>query len=350
MKLVHKTAIFLIIISSLIIACSSPADTATRVSTPEPPTAPTPLAKIELKRDAELEAKFVEIAKEAKGKVGVAAVVLETGEAAFLNENEHYPMQSVYKLPIAMAVMEQVRLGKLDLNQEIAVTKDEFVRKGMASPLRDRNPNGGKFTIRELIRLSLVESDGSASDVQMRIVGGAGEIQSYLTQIGVTDMKVVNTEKEIGGDWETQYDNWATPYASVDLIRGLFFSTDELGSIEPPLDLPPGVSCNCPGPNELRLKHNDLRFVVGMMKNSVTGERRLKGLLPKNVDVAHKTGTGGTQAGITSATNDIGLVYLPNNKLLAIAVFVSDSPADEKTREAVIAKIAKAAWDRWSKN
>ena len=32
-----------------------------------------------------------------------------------------------------------------------------------------------------------------------------------------------------------------------------------------------------------------------------------------------------------------------------IAVFVSDSPADEKTREAVIAKIAKACWDRWGK-
>ena len=52
---------------------------------------------------------------------------------------------------------------------------------------------------------------------------------------------------------------------------------------------------------------------------------------------------------ITSATNDIGIVYLPNGKHLAIAVFVSDSPADEKTREAVIARIAKAAWDKWSR-
>ena len=64
--------------------------------------------------------------------------------------------------------------------------------------------------------------------------------------------------------------------------------------------------------------------------------------------VAHKTGTGGTQNGITGATNDIGIITMPNGKHLAIAVFVSDSPADEKTREAVIAKIAKACWDRWS--
>jgi hypothetical protein len=28
--------------------------------------------------------------------------------------------------------------------------------------------------------------------------------------------------------------------------------------------------------------------------------------------------------------------------------FVNDSKADEATREAVIARIARAAWDRWS--
>ena len=49
--------------------------------------------------------------------------------------------------------------------------------------------------------------------------------------------------------------------------------------------------------------------------------------------------------GITSATNDIGIITLPNGTHLAVAVFVSDSSADEATRESVIARIAKAAWD-----
>jgi len=61
--------------------------------------------------------------------------------------------------------------------------------------------------------------------------------------------------------------------------------------------------------------------------------------------VAHKTGTGGTRDSITSATNDIGIITLPNGTHLAVAVFVSDSSADEATRESVIARIAKAAWD-----
>jgi len=72
--------------------------------------------------------------------------------------------------------------------------------------------------------------------------------------------------------------------------------------------------------------------------------------LPKDAVVAHKTGSSGTNdAGLTPATNDIGIITLPNGKHLAIAIMVYDSKADEATREAVIAKIAKAAWDEYGK-
>jgi beta-lactamase class A len=40
------------------------------------------------------------------------------------------------------------------------------------------------------------------------------------------------------------------------------------------------------------------------------------------------------------------LVTLPGGRRLAIAVFVTDSRADEATREGVIARIAQAAYDR----
>ncbi|MBL8182284.1 MAG: class A beta-lactamase [Blastocatellia bacterium] len=296
----------------------------------------TPLAKLEYKRDAELEKQFADIAKAAGGKVGVAAVVLETGEAAFLNEDGRYPMQSVYKLPIAMAVMEQVRLFKFDLDEKVGVTKEDFVRAGMRSPLRDKNPNGGEFTIRELLRLSLVESDGTASDVLLRLVP-AVEVQSFLTQIGVRDMKVVNTTKEYGSEWKLQYENWSTPVAAVELLRWLA-ATVRTGSDS---DWVPGMD------TELT---EGFPVIYQMAADSNPGAKRLKGLLPSGTVVSHKTGTGGTQNGITGATNDIGIISFLNGRAVAIAVFVSDSPADEKTREATIAKIAKAAWDRWSKN
>jgi len=80
---------------------------------------------------------------------------------------------------------------------------------------------------------------------------------------------------------------------------------------------------------------------------AVPRPKRLKGLLPPDTVVAHKTGTDGTRNGLTRATNDIGIITLPDGRHLEIAVFVKDSTADETTREATIARIAKAAFDAW---
>jgi len=85
-----------------------------------------------------------------------------------------------------------------------------------------------------------------------------------------------------------------------------------------------------------------------MMTNSSPGAKRIKGLLV-DTPVAHKTGTSGSKNGISAATNDIGIVSLPNGKHFAIAVFVTDSSADEHTREATIAKISKVFYDRWNR-
>lgn len=318
-------------------ACNYKTDVSFDFPTPPPEPFATPVAKIAVKPDAGLEKQISEIAQTAKGKVGVAAVVLETGDAAMLNAEEHFPMQSFYKLPISMAVMDQIRLGKLDLDEKIGVTKDDMVREGQRSPLRDANPNGGEFTIRELIRLALVESDGTASDVLMRVGGGAADIQTFLTQIGVRDIRVVNTEKELGRDWQTQYENWATPAAAVELLRWL------------------SATLAAEREGDVRVEKPTIEQMYGLglvnefMITSTPGAKRLRGLLPQGTIVAHKTGTSGTQNGITAATNDIGIISLPNGKHIAIAVFVSDSPTDEKTREAVIAKIAKVVWDKWSK-
>ena len=312
------------------VACTADTAIPTEFPTPPPPASATPLPRVEYRRDGELEKRFAAIAQDAKGKVGVAAVILETGDAAFLNEQGQYPMQSVYKLPISMAVRDQVRQGKLELDEKIGVTKDDMVRPGQASVIRDKNPNGGEFTIRELIRLALVESDGTASDVLMRVAGGPDEVQAYLTRIGVPDIKVVNTEKEFAKDWQLQFQNYAKPIAAVELLAFLF----DRGAVHPPA---------------AEAADADLNLLLGDMNDSKPGARRLRGLLPVATILPHKTGTSGSREGVTAATNDIGIIYLPNGKHLAIAVFVSESPADEKAREAVIARIAKAAWDRWGR-
>jgi beta-lactamase class A len=273
--------------------------------------------------DPNLQNQLAQIASIARGKVGVMAVVLETGEMASLNPHDHFPMQSVYKLPISMAVIKQVDAGKLTLDQKVAVPKSDFVRVGQHSPIRDKYPSGTELTLSELLRFAISESDGTASDVLMKLAGGAATVQAFLTELKITDMIVLNTEKELGVDWPTQYRNWSSPEAAVALLRALH--------------------------ERQGLTEASQALLLKLLTESTPGAKRLKGLLPAGTSVAHKTGTSGTQKGITAATNDIGIITLPNGKHLAIAVFVSDSPADEKTREGVIAKLARAVWDKWGR-
>ncbi len=263
------------------------------------------------------------IASAAKGRVGVAALVLETGETVSLNPHDRLPMQSVYKLPIGMAVMKQVDAGKIRLDQKVRVTKADFVGQSQHSPIRDQNPNGAELSVSELLRYAISESDGTASDVLMKLAGGRIAVQMYLTDLPVTDMIVLNTEKELAQDWRAQYRNSASPEAAVALLRALHERR--------------GLSESAQG------------LLLKLMTESNTGPKRLKGLLPAGAVVAHKTGTSGTENGVTAATNDIGIITLANGRHVAIAVFVADSPADEATREGVIARVARAVWDSWGK-
>ena len=267
-----------------------------------------------------LQSQVMQIASLARGRVGVSAIILETGETlATLNPKDHFPMQSVYKLPISMAVMKQVDDGKLKLDQKVRIAKQDYVGAAAYSPVRDQNPNGAELTVDELLRYTLIESDGTTSDALMKLAGNASAVQSYLTGLQVNDLTVINTEKEFSQDSTFQYRNYATPESAVNLLRALWERR--------------GLSA---ASQALLLKY---------MTESKPGAKRLKGLLPPGTIVAHKTGTSGTEKGITAATNDIGIITLPNGKHLAIAVFVSDSPTDEGTREGVIAQISKAIYD-----
>ena len=306
----------------LITICSCNA--ATQTTTP-PTSSPTPTASQRTNepdnQNDELRKQLEQIASDAKGRVGVAAEVLETGQSISLNPQERFPMQSVYKLPIGMAVLAQVDNQKLNLDQRVRVEKSEYVRLGQHSPIRDKNPNGAELSLNEILRLAVSESDGTASDVLLRLAG-VEFVTKYLNDLGINEIVVANSEKEIGKDWETQYRNWASPQGAVKLLRSV---------------------------HERRgLSEQSQQLLLKLMTETPTGPQRLKGLLPKTAVVAHKTGTGGTSQGVASATNDIGLITLPNGRHLAVAVFVSDSRVDLPARERVIARIAKALWDAYS--
>lgn len=246
-------------------------------------------------------------------------IVLETGDTFARDGHGGYPMQSVYKLPIAMAMLARVDAGDVALDDSVSVAPAEFISPSQYSPLRDRHPGGVSLPLEEIIRLAVSESDGTASDVLLRLLGGASEVMRYLEGLDVTGIYVLDTEKALGRDDRLQYRNWASPRGTITLLRALHQGR--------------------------ALSPASRERLVRWITETPTGARRLKALLPEGTPVAHKTGTSRTVHGMTAATNDVGLITLPDGRTLAIAVYVSDSLADETTRDRVIAGVARAAWE-----
>ncbi len=265
-----------------------------------------------------LRRQIAEMAKDAKGTVYVACSLPGTKLDCDLNEHGHPPMQSTFKFPLAMAVLHQIELGKLQLDQPIRFLKSD--RSVTYSPLQDEFPEADvDVPLRKLIKLSVETSDNSATDIELRLIGGPTVLQQYLDSLGSTAIHQQDSEHTLHGDQKLQYRDYAEPTAMVALLRLL--------ADHSPLDA----------------VHTAL--VNTWMLEATSGPQRIKGLLPTGTPVAHKTGSSGEEFGMIPATNDVGLITLPDGRRLAVAIFVTDAHADQATCEAVIARIAQAIYD-----
>jgi beta-lactamase class A len=59
-------------------------------------------------------------------------------------------MQSVYKLPIAMAAVQQVDKGAYRFDSDIVNTPADYVRRGFQSPIRNLDPQGTVMRLHDI--------------------------------------------------------------------------------------------------------------------------------------------------------------------------------------------------------
>ncbi|MCF0070461.1 class A beta-lactamase, subclass A2 [Dyadobacter sp. CY261] len=283
------------------------------------------IQNIAFAQQTKLKSEIETISKLAQGIVGVGIMDLKTKEALLINQDHKFPMQSTFKFPLAIAVLDLIDKGKYKLDQKIHVTQAE-VNKKTHSPMLGKYPDQDfDITIAELLSYSVSESDNNACDILFELAGGTKKVNDYIHSLGVKDIAIVATEKQMSTGWDVQYTNYARPSAYLQLLQIAY--------------------------ERKKLSETSHDFLWKILVEGPTGLKRIKGQLPKGTEVAHKTGTSNTnEKGITAATNDVGIMKLPNGKAIAVVVFVSDAAADSDARELVIARIAKAAWNYYGGN
>lgn len=254
--------------------------------------------------------------------VGVSVLNLSNGDTLTFNKTHHFPMQSVYKFHLALAVLNQIDKGKFSLNQNILVKKTDLL-PNLYSPMREKYPEGNvNLPLSEILKYTVAQSDNSACDLLFRLIGGPQIVNQYIHKIGVKEVNIVAPEEEMQKDWQVQYTNWSTPIAATQLLQKFY--------------------------QRKLLSKNSQEFLWKTMTETTTGPNKIRGLLPKEAVVAHKTGfSGKNDKGLTGATNDIGIIILPNGQKVAIALFVSNSTETEIVNEHIMAEITKVVWDEY---
>lgn len=300
-----------------------------------------------------LQATLERIAAKARGKVGLSLIHLESGATLDIRGDYPFPMASVVKLPIAIEALTQVAERRLTLDRNVWLAPNDI---RPCCTLERRHPNGGvSRTVGELLALAMVESDNTAADALLKLVGGVDAVERRLRAFGFQKINVDRTEGQLLLDMAGVTNAPPAEQWTVELQRRLVADVDRaalnIGRVRYLADVRDTATPNETAQLLGRLQLGDLlpraetRLLLDLMTRTTTGPRRLKGRLPPDTVVAHKTGTTAV------VINDVGIVTLPPDSrtagTLALAVFVADG-SSIASMERLIAATSAAAFEFFS--
>jgi beta-lactamase class A len=277
-----------------------------------------------------LEATFNRIAGSARGRIGVALIHLESGATAGVRADERFPMASVVKLPVAIEVLKQVAEHRLTLDRAVWLAPSDI---RPCCTLERRHPRGGvSRTVMELLELAIVESDNTAADALLKLVGGPDIVERRFRAMRFQHINIDRSEGQLlldmagvtdappPDEWTVELQRQLVAYVDKDSLNAgrARYLTDDRDTATPS-DIARLLG---------RLQLGDLLppaetdLLLSLMVQTKTGARRIKGRLPSDIVVAHKTGT------TAIVINDAGIITLPpGSKIeghLALAAFVAD--------------------------
>jgi len=248
------------------------------------------------------------ISSRAPGDVGIVVEDVETGYSAGVNRGANMPAASTIKIPVMVEVFRQMSRGAFDLNRMLALQPGDrdWGWGDLASA-----PSGSRYSVAKLLTLMITESDNTATNMLIRLVGRA-HINATMRSLGLRQT-VVGDYIRSDGD-----------------IRSLRSSPQDMTTLL--LDMVHDSLVNAWSSREM------ISILAGQHHNGLLPEP-----LPPGMTIAHKTGT------LHDTLNDVGIVYLGNAPYI-ISVMTTHLPSLDAGRRFIrgVSRLAYDALTRFS--
>jgi len=262
---------------------------------------------------SDLTSDIQEVIKGKKAQVGVA--VLYKDDAFTANNDDQYPLMSVFKFHIALAVLKKMEKEGIPLTAVVTLGPS------------DKKYKSKKITLSygDLINYMVSQSDNNACNWLINFVGGIQNVNDFIKNLGIDRIQLIETEKSMEQDIRKSYNNWSTPLSVTQLLRKVY--------------------------TEKVLSDEHFAFLEKAMLASASGKDKFRAGLPKEVEVGHKTGMSyRTPEGIRMCDADVGVIYMPGGEKCYLAVLVKDSKETDAANAKIMADIAKKVYSHYTEN
>jgi beta-lactamase class A len=236
------------------------------------------------------------------GFVGLFVRNLTTGAEASVNPGRVFPAASLYKLPILVETVRQIRLGRIGADQLLVVQRAQLVPG--SGVLQGRV--GDSLTVRELLRLMISESDNIAATMLLDLIG-LNNVNQTMQGLGLEATRLL--------DYRAQgASNGVGPYSTSPADMAALLDSIGTG----------------------RLVDQDTSDEALRLLGQKQASDLLADALPWNVKVAHKWGE------IPGARHEVGIVYTPRFQYVVVVMTESMDPASSP---GYIRGLSKAVYD-----
>jgi beta-lactamase class A len=226
--------------------------------------------------------------------------------------------------------MDAVDKGKVTLDDPVTLTRDDLTL--FHQPIAEEVLKTGSFTttLGDLMQRQITQSDNTANDKLMRVVGGPAAVRAMIRAKHLGAIRFDNGERALqskiaGLTWDQSYSIGTAFFTARDALP----SDKRKAAFERYVANPYDGASPAAIVNALaRLKRGELlspastAHLLDVMSHTVTGANRLKGGLAPGWALNHKTGTGQVLGESQAGYNDIGILTAPDGKSYAVAVMI----------------------------
>ena len=241
------------------------------------------------------------------GRLGVLALDVRSGAKLAHRADERFPMCSTFKAMAVAAALANVEAGDERL--------DRFVRYGEAdlmgnAPITKAHVKKGGMAFGDLCAAAITVSDNTAANLILASIGGPPGWTRFARRIGDHASRLDRTEMSLNTSIPGDPRDTTTPAAMAADLRAVLLG-GMLGDITS-------------------------RLLRTWMEACQTGLTRLRAGLPKDWDVADKTGTGehGT-------ANDIAVAWTKQGPIVIACYLTETDAATPEARDAAIADVGR---------